>query len=33
MDFFLIMVAPLLIIVMCIAGLFIWGAKSKEPYQ
>ncbi|WP_442857071.1 cytochrome bd oxidase small subunit CydS [Bacillus sp. FJAT-45037] len=33
MDFFLIMIAPILLVVLCVLGLFLWGAKSKEPYQ
>ncbi|WP_412675615.1 cytochrome bd oxidase small subunit CydS [Alkalihalophilus marmarensis] len=33
MDFFLIMIAPILIVILCIAGLFWWGAKRQEPYK
>lgn len=33
MDFFLIMIAPILIVVLAVIGLFWWGAKGKEPYQ
>ncbi|WP_437177696.1 cytochrome bd oxidase small subunit CydS [Halalkalibacter nanhaiisediminis] len=33
MSFFLIMIAPFLILIFSVIGLFWWGAKGKEPYQ
>ncbi|WP_017729443.1 cytochrome bd oxidase small subunit CydS [Halalkalibacterium ligniniphilum] len=33
MDFFLIMIAPILIVVFAILLLFWWGAKGKELYK
>jgi nitrogen fixation-related uncharacterized protein len=32
-DTFLIMVAPVLILVLTVVGLFVWGAKGKNPYE
>jgi hypothetical protein len=33
MQFFLIMIAPPLIVLTSLAALFIWGAKGKEAYD
>ncbi|MFS3928206.1 MULTISPECIES: cytochrome bd oxidase small subunit CydS [Priestia] len=33
MNTFLIMIAPVLLVVGAIVFLFIWGAKGKSPYQ
>jgi hypothetical protein len=33
MHTFLIMVAPVLIIVFTLGGLFVWGAFGKSPYE
>jgi hypothetical protein len=30
MEHFLIMIAPELVVVLAVAVLFVWGAKSKE---
>jgi hypothetical protein len=30
MDFFLMMLAPEIVVVLAVAILFIWGAKGKE---
>jgi hypothetical protein len=32
MQFFLIMIAPPLIVLVSLAVLFFWGAKGKETY-
>ncbi|WP_399201172.1 cytochrome bd oxidase small subunit CydS [Sutcliffiella deserti] len=32
MDYFLIMIAPVLVIVLAVFLLFLWGAIGKEEY-
>lgn len=33
MNFFLLMIAPPLVLILSIVFLFLWGAKGKERYQ